>query len=211
MQVRSQSLRPLNLSGTLSGKAGGAVTLSGAIGTIGTFTQTANGDFTVNGTSSLTLSALPTRTGGATGAINYTLTGAASVLTVGAAGIDFKGIDANLTAQGGFVLNGDVTSTGGSVTLTSSGGTITQAATKRIIADKLSLSTGTGAVTLTTSVAKLGLVTIGGASNFSIENNGGLTITRALTANGGEVYLKTTNGGITVDTANGNNGSITAQ
>ncbi|MCX8506803.1 MAG: hypothetical protein ORN98_09355, partial [Alphaproteobacteria bacterium] len=189
-------LSGLALTGTLTADAGGEVKISGAIGTLGTITQikaadstTTNFDFTLNGTSSLTISSLPLRRGGAAGAVNYTLTGASSVLTIGG-NVDFGANNANLTAQGGFALNGGV-STSGTLSLTSSGGGITQNATTRLKANTLNISAA-GAVEIYTTIENLGAVTITGNNNFTLNNIGGITLTKAVMVSGGAVKLTST-------------------
>ncbi|MCX8505184.1 MAG: hypothetical protein ORN98_01025, partial [Alphaproteobacteria bacterium] len=187
----------LSVNGTLTATAAGEVTLGGAINSLGVITQSANGAFTLNATNSLIVTALPTRTNNATGAINYKVTGG-TTLTVGA-DLNFGGNNVTLSAGGAVLINNNITTTG-NITLSSATAGITTAAGKLISANTVSGSAA-GATILLTSVSKLGAFTVTGNNDLTVTNDAALTITDNVTATGGVVNITVggTDGGITTE------------
>ncbi|MCX8505223.1 MAG: hypothetical protein ORN98_01225, partial [Alphaproteobacteria bacterium] len=220
------SLSGISVSGSVGGSAAGAVALAGSFGSLAALTQSANGDLTINNDHNLTVSSL-TRTNNATGAISIAVTGNVagvgnsltlnSVLANGAANV-------TLSSVGALAINENITTTG-TVSLTSTGGGMSSASGKKITALTVSGSAA-GDVNLATNVTNLGGFTVSGGKNFTLVNDGALTVSGAVTLSNaaaggtaGNIALTASKGALAINaamtagdvalTANGAGGTIT--
>ena len=206
----------LSVNGTLTGSAAGAVTLGGSINLLGAITQSAIGAFAVNATGNLVVTNAPTRTGTATGAINYNVTGSTTsggvttynTITIGGQ-LNFGASDVSFNSSGAIAVNSNVTTTG-NISLISSNGGITNLASTKITAATLTGSAN-GNVSLITSITNLGNFTITNNTNtLTLNNDKALNISGVVKATNNNadisintVTLNVTGGGIT--TANTGN------
>ncbi|MCX8506317.1 MAG: hypothetical protein ORN98_06845, partial [Alphaproteobacteria bacterium] len=190
--VSSVNLTNLTMTGAISGTAGGAVSLSGNFASIGSFTQTANGNFTITDAHSLTVVA-PTRASGITGDISYSVTGTGNALSL-SSDMDFGATNLSFSSQGDLIIGKNVTTTG-NINLTSTAARV--GSEKLITANNLTVNsaaamflnnlaiTGTltgsagGAATLGGTIATLGAFTQSGDGEFAFTNMRDFQVTAA--------------------------------
>ena len=216
----------LSLTGTVSGTAGGFVAISGSFAGLGSFSQTANGGFSITNTRSMVVKSSLNRTNGATGAVSLTVTGTTTPvggtainnsLTISSA-YNAGAANVTLSAAGAVTLGGDLTTTG-VVSLTSTAGGITTAAINAGASD-VTLS-AVGAVALSGNLSTTGTISLtstgggistaginAGASNVSLSAAGAVALSGNLSTTG-TVSVTTTGGGIATAGINAGTANVT--
>ena len=192
------SLTNLTLTGTVSGTVAGAVTLGGAFGGFSGLQQTANGRFTINSTQNLTslMSLATNRAAGVTGDIAFIVTGAGRTISLDR-DYDFGANNVSFTSDAALSIGKNITTTG-TLSLTSTGGGISTASGKKISATTLTGSAA-GAVNLASNVKNLGAFTVNGTNDFTLINDGALTVTGAVAVGTGGLNLTTVTGDLALN------------